>query len=648
MTAVDVERDSPYNPAFLEIWMVEPSRPRPEQEIFDDLASVCQSPGFVHAAAAFCFRDNVWKYDKELTPHDLLKHHSGKELIRSEISTLIGLMVQRSIDYSHPGAKTLQSMMDRAEFLLGELHQAMMEPWFAAMQEVARTGNKDIDPFASAAGIREPIFYGGDSAYDFQYLDLAERKYANDKTWLEDQKGFSIEQAVLVGRYLQTRLVQKLIPVLASLRRSPPNLWTVLPGFMFSLSDVVEGTGLTPHVVTKTLEAFTDSGDEPNASFKTVSDFNTANAHPVIRVSPDVFLVLQTYSFLEAVYESPFYWMIGDPQYRNTAMESRGRFAESFSAERLASVLGIDRVTENVKIIDQGGKTRGEIDVLAFFGTRALVIQAKAKKLTIAARKGNDAAMKADFAGAVQDAYDQAKSCADLLLLSELRLVNATGTEVARPKTIEVIIPMCVVADHYPALAFQVRQFLSHEETEKRIAPLVMDTFLVDVLCEMLPSPLQLLSYLERRSSYNEKVVAGQELAILGYHLRSNLWVDGETDVVSMDDSLSTDLDIAMMARRAGVPGRRVPKGILIDQRRGSIGRIISSLEQADDPAKFDLGMMLLTLSGRTLEHLSKGIDRIARMSRTDKKVHDFTLSIAGGSTGITVHSTTEAFETAH
>jgi len=32
---------------------------RPEQEIFDELAKVCSSPGYIHAIAYLCFRDNM-------------------------------------------------------------------------------------------------------------------------------------------------------------------------------------------------------------------------------------------------------------------------------------------------------------------------------------------------------------------------------------------------------------------------------------------------------------------------------------------------------------------------------------------------------------------------------------------------------------
>src|SRR5207249_8679281 len=63
-----------------------------------------------------------------------------------------------------------------------------------------------------------------------------------------------------------------------------------------------------------------------------------------------------------------------------------------------------------------------------------------------------------------------------------------------------------VVSDHYPALAVQGQQFLKYETTDVIQPPLVTDVFFVDVLAEMLTSPLRLLSYINRRVNYIDRV----------------------------------------------------------------------------------------------------------------------------------------------
>jgi len=99
-------------------------------------------------------------------------------------------------------------------------------------------------------------------------------------------------------------------------------------------------------------------------------------------------------------------------------------------------------------------KKLGEIDTLVLFADRAIVAQAKSKKLTLLARKGNDLQLQTDFRGAVQDSCDQALSCSSLLLDGKAFFTDSVGNELPIP-TIKHIHPLCVVSDHYPALSFQ-------------------------------------------------------------------------------------------------------------------------------------------------------------------------------------------------
>ena len=117
-----------------------------------------------------------------------------------------------------------------------------------------------------------------------------------------------------------------------------------------------------------------------------------------------------------------------------------------------------------------------------------------------------------------------------------------------------------MVSDHYPALAVQAREFLKYEKGETIQAPLVADVFLIDVLAEMLPSPLLLLSYVNRRVNYGERITSIQELTILAYHLRHNLWIDDKTDMVMLADDIAIELDTAMTVRREGIEGPSTPE----------------------------------------------------------------------------------------
>jgi hypothetical protein len=80
---------------------------RSEQEIFDELAALCASPGYAHATAYFCYRDHFVGFGDELKSEDYFKLFSIERLIRTEISTLIGLMIRAPRDLALPDPKKL-------------------------------------------------------------------------------------------------------------------------------------------------------------------------------------------------------------------------------------------------------------------------------------------------------------------------------------------------------------------------------------------------------------------------------------------------------------------------------------------------------------------------------------------------------------
>jgi hypothetical protein len=340
---------------------------------------------------------------------------------------------------------------------------------------------------------------------------------------------------------------------------------------------------------------------------------------------------------MEAIYESPFVWMVADRAYAPTALAHRGRFTEALARGRLRRAFG-PQVYGNVHLERGRGDRAGEIDVLVIFGDRAVVLQAKAKRLTLEARKGNDLQIKDDFKKAIQDAYDQALACSKLIFDGKCKLIDSGGYEITPAIPITQIFPVCVVADHYPALAFQARQFLRYETTDRIAAPLVTDVFALDAITEMLETPLRVLSYLDLRSRHGEKIMAMHELTLLSTHLKHNLWVSDQYDFVVFEDDLGVHLDAAMAVRREGLPGARTPDGVLTRLRDTHVGRIISEIDARPDPATISLGLQLLSLSEESIEMLNKGIGLIVTQAAKDSKNHDFTASFGASSSGLTIH----------
>jgi hypothetical protein len=142
-----------------------------------------------------------------------------------------------------------------------------------------------------------------------------------------------------------------------------------------------------------------------------------------------------------------------------------------------------------------------------------------------------------------------------------------------------------VVADHYPALTVQARQFLEPRTDEVIRPPLPTDVFMVDVLTEMLDTPLRFLSFLDRRVEMADRVTMTNDFVVLGYYRSNNLWLDPSYSLGVIDNSCAVDFDTAMTVRREGLVGRRTPAGFLDRFGTTLTGRILRNIEKSDDPS---------------------------------------------------------------
>jgi hypothetical protein len=552
--------------------------------------------------------------------------YSMDRLVRNEMSTLIGLACKAKINTDIPSPDVTQQYIEKTDSLLKELHQSMVPP-------LEKIVNKDLNPFRDGGILRENIFYGGETAYDFQYRDLSKAKYKNDNDWFVTNKHYTIQQAIDVITLIQGIQVKKLnelmqIQTLVETHFNEQNFFST---YKFTLEEVNNASNIDAVIVKSVIESFVTSLEI--GGFDKLDDFNPTNAYPIIKLNENEYLLFQNYSLVEALYETPFFWFNEDENYKQTAMKHRGEFTEKFSAERLKRVFGDERVFVNIDIHDSKKTKVGEIDVLVIFANRAIILQAKSKKLTIAARQGNDNRLQDDFKKAVQGAYDQAYLCATFLNDDNYKLIDSNGNEIIRLRKYNEIYPFCVVSDHYPSLSLQAREFLIHQETNVIKTPFIMDVFFLDVMTEILQSPLYFMSYVNRRTTYGNKVISNCELTILSYHLQKNLWIDTE-DLMVLYDDICADLDLAMLARRDLIPGNTTPKGILTKYKDTAFNQIICDIDKLNNPAIIDLGLMLLSLSSNTIEMINDGISQLI----SDRKHHDFTLGIREGNTGLTIH----------
>ena len=111
-----------------------------------------------------------------------------------------------------------------------------------------------------------------------------------------------------------------------------------------------------------------------------------------------------------AAYESPYYWMMNDSEYKYEAGSHRGQASEDIVYNILKPVFG-DDLYRDIVIKGARKKDQTDIDILAVVGSVAICFQIKSKKLTEASKQGDLESITSDFGKAVITAYNQGKTC---------------------------------------------------------------------------------------------------------------------------------------------------------------------------------------------------------------------------------------------
>ena len=540
--------------------------PRPESEVFADLATLCQVPGYVHALSYLIFRDSVVTGGEEFKKEDFGKLYERERLIRTEIEILVGLFLKGDRNLHIPEPSHIQAMIERTDALLAELHEAILAPAqsdFISAFEKHTAGDEVENPLGKGSMLREAIFYSGESAFSFQYSEFSSRRYARDSSWLKANFGFDMSDAQIVIDTLISWLAEKFPVVFAALRHTDMRKWTTLPLFTFEISELIERIQLDTSVINAVIDRFSVPMGSRNEEYTSVGSPNQAAIFPLVKLGDGRIAFFLEYTGTGALYNSPAYWMRLDKTYASLAAKHRGEFTEEVVEELIGRAFPPSRVFRGVVFKESKKITSGEADLIFIHGKRAFVCQIKSKGLTEVARAGDDLAISKDFAGAFQDAYDQAVSCIDLMRRRIPTYIEGNAFDLPGLDAVEEFHPVCLTSENYPSLSFQVRQLLKLGNDNGLKNPIVMDIFTLDVVTEFLKSPLYLVDYLAKLSLLYEKVMSSHELVTLAYHLRGNLFVPADIHMMMVEDDFMIELDLAMNVRRRGLPGPRTPEGIL-------------------------------------------------------------------------------------
>ena len=597
---------------------------RNASNIIKDLEKLTQEEGFIYTFCGLVLR-SLWTSPDEVADIDWREQPNLKEL-----SFLLGLMVKHPISLNEPSsAQVSDSQFTSAVSLLEELHSALN---FSGEWSGSAVLPNYESWMNSGEGMTEPIFYSGDGAYGFQYLEMAGRRYAADGEWLKAHLGVELETVINITTKLQ-QLANDRAELIGTSSSFEEMCERCLSTFTFILEDI---EGFDEDAVKCFLKAFSLTPGTINGIFSTVGDYNAVISHPVIRLEPERYFLPIFANLAESVYASPFYWMFEDSQYKETSLENRGRATEQIAEEQLMKVFGKANVFRGVQV-KRNGRDVTDIDVLATAGNKALIVQAKSKKLTALSQRGDDKSLRRDFRQAVQEAYDQALLSRKTILDKSASLLDNCGQQIVLPEVIDDAYMICLTGDDYPALTIQVDNYLQKGPDDPY--PVAMSIFDLDIVSFYLQDSFDFLYYMRQRSALAGKLKSDSEMSLLGFHLKEKLFPPENADVFLVEPSYAQLIDANYPVARGHWEHNEAAERLFHQWKNPTFDRIVREMKMTEQPGFTDALFLLYDLAGGGADNITTAMEDRRRLTQIDGKMHSVSMPALNKKNGITFMS---------
>ncbi|MFD0963759.1 YecA/YgfB family protein [Pseudofulvibacter geojedonensis] len=445
-------------------------------------------------------------------------------LNENEITFLFGLWLKNR----HKKVYSKDSFKVRA----GKIHKLMDDYHLTFLKHFPKPGeteNFHLEFRTNPASVRETVFYGPSGAYDYQFVNFLETKYSRDKNWLIANKNYNLGDAKNLYISLKSIINFKLNV------KDFGDDFISLYSFNFNNYIFKKNPNFT-----KILDSLSFGENEIlNQDFNGIGDLNQFKIKPVIKTDTSYIIPLP-YSLAEAIYDSPFYWMIDDKKYRNKAQKNRGDIAEQIVAELLSKKIDSNLIHSEVEVKEVKATTVTDIDVCVVKDGKMLIFQVKSKRLSQLSKNGDIETFEKDFKLAVKDAYDQATLPYELILSNKCYFqYKESGERIELPKINEIYCA-CVVLDSYASITAHTRLFFQ----EEKVTPITMSIFDLEIIMEYSDNFDSLFDYFKKRTQNSKYFIADSELGFFGGYLRTKLQRRPNSDLVAFDADFAQRFDL--------------------------------------------------------------------------------------------------------
>ena len=340
--------------------------------------------------------------------------------------------------------------------------------------------------------------------------------------------------------------------------------------------------------------------------------------------------------YLEDQLKSSSFW----PRYSKL----RGEFLEHASLELLGTALPHAKVYRNLKysVVENGVAKKAELDGLILLDRAIFLVEAKAGSLTAPAQRGAPERIRTDLRKLLGEAHSQDLRARTYITETDGPTFKSGDGEVVHVDRSEIdhILSVAVTLDplaNFPPVLHEVAQLGIFVPGELPWATSIYD---LQVICEMLEFPSQLVHFLQRRGRLNElgRMEAVDELDWFGHYLSEGLYFEENSPDLQIGLlSYTTEFDdyylYELGQRSTPAPKPRQPMPDYMRQ-------LLTELEEQHPPGYLTGALILLDMSGESREEFARVAEMQRQRSRNDGKNHDVTLPFNDLSMGVSVFTT--------
>ena len=631
--------------------------------VTEEIKAHVRKPGYIYS-----FLMNVVK-DCFFDANNPEEYENRDKLITEELMTLLGFWLQSSPpEFAYPNSfEDLYEMMVGSEVLMSKMHHASYELVVTEMRGMLgnnseiqnKKPSQNLSEDAKAQSIQEAIYYNGDSAYDYEYVNFLPQKYKYDREWLLKNRSFDIDEAgriVLAIKGILQKKTEKLnfpdrsldfkqlgyedeeefkmaLEFAIYMELIPPfdenaseeEVQNSLHVFCDSLLDLfsIKVEDLKGFSGGKSfLDNFSlDIKEACNLDYKRFGDYNVLQAAPILHLENGKYLIPLVYQLFVTAYETPYYWIISDKHYAKTAGSHRGKASEDMAEELLTPIFGEENILRDVEIKDSKHHTITDIDNLCLLGSKAICIQIKSKRLSQASRTGSLTQLTNDFKMAVQDAYEQGLLCRKYLLDKNgvFFWSKKKQCKIDVANQIDEVYILCLTSENYPALTHQVHELLSIRTGEP--APVVFSIFDLGLISHYLDNPYKFTYYIRQRVKTSSYFYSSNEINYLAFHLLHKLYPNPDYSWEVLDNDFACQIDKDYYPFISGKKASLDDGSLKNKWENKRFEMLCSALSNIPSPKTADILFFLYDLSSDSRDELMDGLDYVKQRSRQNNTV---------------------------